>query len=295
MKKTLIIGTIQEECLEYVKELPKGNENYDILSTKSQFSGSALKAAQVWQRFGFPFTLIAPIGQGIVGDHLADYMAKNELYAQRIEGIHGTSTLLVDQHDNATRIYAPGVEYNISNNLFLTIEPNEFDCVLLFGDALISQDAFDVIDLLAEIDKDIFFAPGHYFQAIDNQILNKLLFLKPVMILEDTDLLLEHFQYLEQVISGLQKDSQNTIIFLAQKKALYSFTKKEKFILNCTKYLDSEYLNIAYCLAKIANIDDKNALLYAQKMAIQACHHQVLDVKKIDQMKDYLKEIILYA
>ena len=47
------------------------------------------------------------------------------------------------------------------------------------------------------------------------------------MILEDTDLLLEHFQYLEQVISGLQKDSQNTIIFLAKKKHYILLQKKK--------------------------------------------------------------------
>ena len=113
MKKTLIIGTMQTEWLEYVKELPKGNEDYEVLSSRLQLSGSALKAASLYQQFGFPYEVIAPVGRGSAGERLSAYLEEKQIDVQHVEGIHGSSTLLVDSKDRSNRIYAPGVEFDI--------------------------------------------------------------------------------------------------------------------------------------------------------------------------------------
>ena len=214
---------------------------------------------------------------------------------QRIEGIHGASTVLVDPKDNSNRIHAPGVEFSISNNLFLTMDPDSFDQVLLFGDALISENAMDVVYLLQDMKKELYFAPGSYFQSIEDEVLDALLDLKPVMILEDRDLLLENFEYLEQMISGLQSDSKNTILFLAQQQALYGFDLSHKYLLENQEYEDAEYICVGYCLAKMANIDNRNSLLFAQEMGLSARHHLVLTDQQIDLFKERLKGMILHA
>ncbi len=295
MKKTLIIGTVQAEWLEYVKELPKGNEDYEVLSSHLQLSGSALKAATVYQQFGFPYEVIAPVGEGSVGDELGNYLSEKQIDVQHIEGIHGSSTLLIDTKNRSNRIYAPGVEFNISNNLFTTIEPKDFERVLVFGDALISENAKDVLGLLEEIGQEVYFAPGSYFQAIEDELLDAMLDLHPIMVLEDTDLLLENFDYLETMISGLQEESQNTILFLAQFQALYGFELKQKFLLENSAFADEEYIAIAYSLAKLANIDAKNALLFAQEMGVAAKNHQTLSSQQITLFKQRLKGMILHA
>lgn len=295
MKKTLIIGTMQTEWLEYVKELPKGNEDYEVLSSRLQLSGSALKAASLYQQFGFPYEVIAPVGRGSAGETLSAYLEEKQIDVQHVEGIHGSSTLLVDSKDRSNRIYAPGVEFDISNNLFMTIDPENIDRVLVFGDALISENAKDVIDLLQEIQQEVYFAPGSYFQSIEDSILDAMLDFHPIMILEDTDLLLENFEYLETMISGLQEDSHNTILFLAQFQGLYGFELTQKFLLKNTSFEDAEYIAIAYSLARLANVDSKNALLLAQEMGIAAIHHQTLSFQQMELFKQRLKGMILHA
>lgn len=88
MKKTLIIGTMQTEWLEYVKELPKGNEDYEVLSSRLQLSGSALKAASLYQQFGFPYEVIAPVGRGSAGEMLSAYLEEKQIDVQ-----HGAYTV----------------------------------------------------------------------------------------------------------------------------------------------------------------------------------------------------------
>jgi Sugar kinases, ribokinase family len=94
MKKPLIIGSVYTEILNYVDELPKGNEDFTPRKSEMRVRGSGYEMARVFNGFGFPYELIAPAGTGTYGEIVKEECQKEGIPLIAKDDINGCMYLV---------------------------------------------------------------------------------------------------------------------------------------------------------------------------------------------------------
>ena len=72
MKETVLICPVTAEVHQFVKELPKADEEIEFEHIITAASGSGLDIALQMQKTGFPYTLLAHCGTGSYGAMLKE-------------------------------------------------------------------------------------------------------------------------------------------------------------------------------------------------------------------------------
>ena len=132
-----MIGPSYVDINAKVRELPKGNEDMDILSTFQKISGSGYVCANVFEKLGMDYELISPVGEGVYGDAVKKQALEDHIALQYVdEMMNGCTYTLHDLHDETSRFIMPGAEYYYSRYFVDDYSADEIRSVCVFGDML---------------------------------------------------------------------------------------------------------------------------------------------------------------
>ncbi len=123
----MIIGSVHTDLVQYVRELPRGNENAEVLKSETRIAGGGYAAGSFFHELGFPFQVICDPGDGVYGEYARNEALQNEI--ELLEGSEetgGCTYTLIDQNGSQGVFLVDGSEYHFSLAQVYDINPDEF-------------------------------------------------------------------------------------------------------------------------------------------------------------------------
>lgn len=271
MKKILIIGPTYIDIISNVKELPKGNEDINILSSFQNVSGSGYHAAILYNNLNFDYDLISPIGEGIYAQEIQQQAQVDNIQLNyHIDTMNGCTYTLQDTNKETSRFIMPGAEYEFDRNFTEDIYPDEIKQVLLFGDMLTgSQESVnDLCVTLEDLDKPILFVPNNRSQDILDSVLDFVLMSHAIVITTDTEayyLANEYSGEMRDVATHLNEMTNNTMIIVKQGEGIFVKENEDSYFVDHIDHIDMDTLTTFYTVALECGIDHKNAIMFASE------------------------------
>ena len=117
-----MIGPSYVDINAKVRELPKGNEDMDILSTSQKISGSGYVCANVFEKLGMDYELISPVGEGVYGDAVKKQALEDHIVLQYVDEMMNGWTYYPEASRNNRRwlddslVYSESHEENRQDN-----------------------------------------------------------------------------------------------------------------------------------------------------------------------------------
>lgn len=291
MKKTLIIGPTYVDIYSKVKQLPKGNEDIDILSTTQRVSGSGYENAKVFQSLGLDYDLISPVGEGVYGEAVKQQFIKDDIPLIQIDGmINGCTYTLSDQKGETSRFIMPGAEYEFDRSFTDELYSEDIDSVCLYADMLCGQmtSIQELLEVLEEIDRPLYFIPNGRSQDVLEDAMDVITSFHPTMILSDTEAYYFTGEYsgeLRDTAKHLYEKTNGTVMIIKQGEGVFVYDDGDSYIAPSKNEIDSDLLISLLLCAKQCGVDTKNALMFAVGFSNGELHPE--------QIKDRLKQLIM--
>lgn len=290
MKKTLVIGPSYVDINAKVRELPKGNEDMDILSTSQKISGSGYVCANVFEKLGMDYELISPAGEGVYGDAVKQQALEDHISLQYVdEMMNGCTYTLHDLHDETSRFIMPGAEYYYSRYFVDDYSADEIRSVCVFGDMLTldTQCTSELVETLEDLKKTIYFAPNGCSQNIEQEVLEAIYSFQPVLYLMDTYYLANEYSgELRDTARHLYKKTNAMIMIVKQGEGVFVYDGEESYLAPCKEKIEYDMHLALFLIAKQCGIDTKNALMFA-------CAYPNDTVFDQDRIEERLKELVM--
>ena len=271
MKKTLIIGSVHADLIAHVASLPKGNEEFTADRTDTAVSGSGWKAANTFEKFGIPYTLIAPAGTGVYADFVDNEAEKAGIKLNcRSSETSGCTYHLIDRKGNESFFLVPGAEYEFSIDYIQEIDPDDTECTVLFGDMLSGDTPEDVIATAEELDCPLYFAPREAAGVLDDVLLEAVEALHPVLHVTDTEayyLLGEKKLNLKETAKALYARCKSPVMILSKGEGCYYYDGEEDFLAPEQKPADPDLHLSMFVICSRAGVDVRNSLMNANRFA----------------------------
>lgn len=273
MKKTLVIGSTHVDLLSNVKQLPKGNEDFQIENTMQRVTSGAFIMARQFHAFDFDFEYLSPVGTGVYAQAVIQEAKKNDIEMKyQIDGMNGCTYTLMDPDGETSEFIMPGAEYEFDRSFTEELYPKEIGNIVLFGEMLTGEEESisDLLETLDDLNKPIYFIPNGRSQDIPENAMQSLLQLKPVIYLTDTEayyLANEYSGELRDVANHLYDLTQCTIMIIKQKEGCFVKEEKDIYLAPCRNIVDVDLHASLFMIAKQAGVDDKNALMFAGEYA----------------------------
>lgn len=271
MKKTLIIGPTYIDIISNVKELPKGNEDINILSSFQNVSGSGYHAAIIYNNLNFDYDLISPIGEGIYAEEIQQQVEVDNIpFNYHINAMNGCTYTLQDSNHETSRFIMPGAEYEFDRNFTEDIYPDEIKQVLIFGDMLTGSEESvnDLCMTLEDLDKPLLFVPNNRSQDILDSVLDFILMSQAIVITTDTEayyLANEYSGEMRDVATHLNEITKNTVIIVKQGEGIFVKENEDSYFVDHTEHIDMDTLTVFYTIALECGVDAKNAIMFASE------------------------------
>ena len=192
MKKILVIGSTVVDMIINVDKLPTTKADIHIKGQTASMGGCAYNVSDTIRNYGVPSLLFSPVGAGIYGDFV-----RNELTKKRIETPippvdmeNGCCYCFVEESGERTFVSYHGAEYLIYKEWLDKLDMNEFQSVYICGLEIEEKTGVEIVEFLEEhTDVPVFFAPGPRVLKIESELLNRIYALKPIMHLNDDEIL----------------------------------------------------------------------------------------------------------
>lgn len=289
MKKTLIIGPAYVETVAHVNVLPKGNEDIKILSKEELVTGAGVTTARIFQTLGLDYDLIAPYGDGIYGDFVAQSCkTQNIQLTCHFDGFNGSRYTMQDKNGDVSQFIMPGVEYEFDRCFTDSIYPEEIASVCVYGDMMMGDidSVSDLIETVEDLKKTFYFVPDGCSDSIDTQALEAMLSFHPTLFLSDSEA-----YYLSGEYSGELRDTSKHIfekthapvMIFKQGEGVFVYDGEECYLAQNKDNIDLIQCFSYFLCAKECGIDQKNALMFA----LQYWNAE------IPQITERLKELIM--
>jgi len=295
MKKPLIIGSVYTEILNYVDELPKGNEDFTPRKSEMRVRGSGYEMARVFNGFGFPYELIAPAGTGTYGEIVKEECQKEGIPLIAKDDINGCMYTLIDNAGNEGYMSVPGAEYDFDLEDIQYIDPEEISIVVLFGEMLTGKNSADLIQALDDLQKPMIFVPGSRGDDIDEDILNAVFQFEPQLFLSDTEAYFiagARTHDMKETAGALHEESEAPVMIFQQLEGVYYQDDEQKYLVPCSKNVQFNMVLAGYLAAGTAGIDRQRALKYACSFA-QECRSKLPSSNLMEMEKRQLADLIL--
>ena len=267
MKKLLIIGSVHTELRTYVKALPKGNEEAEILSQRQTVSGGGYQAGRCFRMLGFPFTVICDPGEGVYGDFAREGAA--ELGIELAEGsgeIGGCTFRMIDPAGNDAAFCVDGSEYHFSITQVYDIDPDEYGAAAVYAEMLSGEGAEELVDVLRELEMPLYLIFGEKSRDILPEALEALKDLSPVMIMDESDAfdLNGAKERPDTIAQKLSAETRAAVMILSGSGVLYC-SPDDTWVAPCSEKPQC-HVWAAYCIAAfMAGVDRRNGMMFANE------------------------------
>lgn len=275
MKKTLIIAPTYLQITSLVKELPKGNEEIEILNTEQNVTGLGFEVALNYQTMGFEYILASPVGTGIYADNILQEGKDKSLPLRRSsEMMNGCRYRLIDKEGESVSMIMPGAEYDYDLSFIYDEDENDIGYILLSGDMLCDdEDSIEcIIETLEELDKQVIFIPNGRSSSIEEDVLSTIYSFNPILIVDDTEayyLSNEHSGELRDVATQLNTLTNNTVLIIKNKEGIFVKENDDSYYSEVDESMLFDVFVSSYVIALECGVDHKNALMFASEYASQ--------------------------
>jgi sugar/nucleoside kinase (ribokinase family) len=265
MKKLMIIGSVHTELLTYVKALPKGNEDAEILSMSQRVSGGGYRAAAVFRSLGFPCDVICDPGEGVYGDYARQEALRINLELPQGSGETGGCTYRMEDPEGNDAVFCvDGSEYHFSLAQIYDIDPDEYGAIAVYSEMLAGEDADELIEALRQIELPLYVIWGSRAQEVYNETLEALCGLSPVLILDERDAeeLTGRKEKAEETAAALHEITKEAVLLVLDQGVLYS-DGQDVWVAPAKARAEREVYAAYYIASQMAGVDKKNGMMFA--------------------------------
>ena len=183
MKQTLVIGSAVVDVIVKIPHLPKTGEDVHITHQTRSLGGCAYNVSDILRHFGVPYSLCTAVGSGMYGDFVAKELEKRgvPIYVRRPEE-NGCCYCMVEENGERTFIVDHGIEYTFYEQYLENIDTFSIDSVYVCGLEIEEVTGWNIIEYLQKHPEyRIYFAPGSRIMEIQQERMEAMLALSPVV------------------------------------------------------------------------------------------------------------------
>lgn len=265
----MIIGSVHTDLVQFVKELPKGNEAPEILKTETRVCGSGFQIGRFFREIGFPFTVICDPGESVYGEKARAEAKKYGIELAEGSGeIGGCTFTMIDRSGNQGVFCVDGSEYHFSLSRVYDINPDEYGAVALAAEMLAGDDVQDVIDLLNELELPLYLICSARTGELSSEVLEALSAFEPVMIFNDSDacsLCAQKTRRLEEAARLIQNMTRAPVMILMNDGDAFYLDGEDSWVAPSEQKADTEIWAAAFIAARMAGVDARNSMMFANE------------------------------
>ena len=284
----MIIGSVHTDLMQYVKTLPKGNEEPQILRIDTRIAGAGYEASRVFAGLNFPFHVICDPGISVYGDYARNEAEKLGIaLCEGSDEIGGCTFTLIDENGNEGVLCVDGSEYHFSLAQVYDIDPDEYGAVIVCSEMLACEGSEEIIDLLNEMEVPVYLVISERISEIRKDVLEAIYEFEPVLIAKDSDVseLGEGAgTKLDEAARMMHGKTHAPVILLCKEGALY-MDDEDSWMAPETDRPHTGRYAAALAAARMAGVDMKNAMVFANENNEQRTE---------DEMKKRLAGMILH-
>ena len=296
MKTTLIIAPAFITVQADVRNLPKGNEEMDVISMQEVPSGYGLLCARIFQAFRFPYIPASVIGTNVYGDRLLEYGEKQGiLFTYTSEEDMGSVLEFRDPEGNTVRMRVPGCELDVDYDSLAEEDIDEIGRIVLSADMLNGETADDLLEYLFRTEKPASVWMNDSIGNMNDDLVSDLLERKPLIITEERYLkeLTGIGDDLKEAMEVLQKQTQEDVIVISDGTGVFVQSGSARTLAEETRHIDAELFAALFAAAGAAGLSVRAGTAFALKLAAERYTRKHLDQGRWDFEKQKLKESIL--
>lgn len=230
--KVLVIGSSVCDVIININQLPKQGDDENIICQSLQIGGCAYNVASVLQYFNVPFDLFSPVGTGIYGQFVKQQFIKDHIPIM-IESSrnNGCCYCLVESSGERTFICEHGAEYFYKKEWFDKLDPQDYQYVYICGLEIEEKTGEYIIEFLENNPYlQVIFAPSPRIYNIDQNKMNRIFALSPILHLNEREIL-EYTQQdtIEKGARALYQKTHNIVIVTLGKKGCYYYDQYDHY------------------------------------------------------------------
>ena len=229
--KTLVVGAAMIDIVMVMEQLPKSGEDVLCRDSSLKIGGCAYNVGNTLKNLECEFDLCVPIGNGPYGKLIEAELTANgyDILIRDEKRDNGYCMCMVENGGERTFVTYQGIEGDFQAEWLEKINMDLYDSIYVAG-YQVCGDSGKVISqwLESQQNKDVYFAPGPVIGTIEENTMERILKLHPVLHLNDK----EAFDYtgqdtIEKCLETLYEKTQNKVIVTlgAQGAAYYDGEK----------------------------------------------------------------------
>lgn len=224
MKKCLVIGAAILDVIVNMERLPHSGEDVYMDSQKMTVGGCAYNVADILRHFRVPYTLFAPVGDGVYAGIIEKELEKsghNSLI--HVKGDNGYCMCIVEADGERTFLTLPGVECGFERQWFEKINVGEYDSVYVCGYEIEGKGGEHIIGFLEEHPElTVYYAPGPRVTYINREKHDRIMALRPVLHLNEKEALdFTGKEIVREAADELYRQVQNTVMVTLGAEGVY--------------------------------------------------------------------------
>ena len=273
MKNVLFIGSIVLDMIVTLDHLPKLKEDINTEGIKFSVGGCCHNASQIVKHFGIPTIVCSPIGTGHFASLLKS-MLDEKPFVQVKDQDNGVCMCLVDKNGERTFLSEHGVEYQFNEEWLKDIKFEDLDYIYVCGLEIEDVNGNQIIDYLEKSNVKVFFAPGSRFMHIQEDRMNRILNLQPILHLNDDEALqLTKCNTVKEAANQLFERTHELVIITCGEKGVYYKNKDQEELVEGFKTIVKDTIgagdsHAGACLAGLAEHRDlREIMINANKIA----------------------------
>ena len=226
MKQTLVIGSAVVDVIVNIPHLPKTGEDIHISRQSRSLGGCAYIVSDILRHFGVPYSLCTAVGSGMYGDFVRKELEKRgvPIYVSRAEE-NGCCYCMVEEGGERTFIVDHGIEYTFHESYLEKIDIETIDSVYVCGLEIEETDGWNIVRYLQKHpDYTIYFAPGSRIMEIQEDRMDAMLSLHPIIHMnEGESLAFTGEKTVEGAARAIHAKTENVVIITLGEKGSYCF------------------------------------------------------------------------
>lgn len=224
-KKCLIIGAAMLDIVMRINRLPKSGEDIYADSQEMTVGGCAYNVADIIKHFQVPYTLFAPVGNGMYADIISKKLEESghESILHSEAQDNGYCLCLVEADGERTFLTLPGIECRFEREWFRTLNPNEYNAAYVSGYEIEGRGGDAIIEFFeSNPNLTVYYAPGPRITYISKEKQERMRALHPILHLNEKEALdyTGEPDY-EHAARKLHKSMENAVIITLGPKGAY--------------------------------------------------------------------------
>ena len=224
--KILVLGNAIVDVILNIKHLPQTGDDIYCQKQAVNIGGCAYNVATILKHFNVNHDLVVPIGEGSYATMIKQELIHEgyQLHIQDDRADNGYCLCLVEEGGERTFITVPGIEKDYKLEWLSQLDASNYEAVYLSGYEMEGKSGEIISQWLSEQSiPNIYFAPGPRITFIEEETMNKLLNLKPILHLNKSEALsfTQTTELLEAAQSLVERTQNEVFITLGEKGVLH--------------------------------------------------------------------------